>query len=239
MSDPSPHFLSEYSAKIKEVYVELRDFQFFHSPFSDTLTDARFIGRNAVKQRIKNILERSKTRSGTYLVTGFRGMGKTSVVRQAIDLYNKQSKPKVWQEIMYFLGPLIVLTLLTVFFFIAIISIYNSLVFSYKLALAIFTFLLIACLNSYIREINNFNFLKVYEKIGGFIVLLLLFFFSYFIFYTEFSIPFFESDTINNYLSTLNKIKSNIIKILLVIIHTYIFTSGLFFFLRHSTKFIL
>ena len=55
-------------------------------------------------------------------------------------------------------------------------------------------------------------------------------FFSYFIFYTEFSIPFFESDTINNYLSTLNKIKSNIIKILLVIIHTYIFTSGLFFF---------
>jgi hypothetical protein len=83
---------SEYSAKIKEVYVELKDYEFFHSPYSRTLKDIRFIGREKVKKRIKTILQSSQTRSGTYLVTGFRGMGKTSVVRQAIGEHNRINK---------------------------------------------------------------------------------------------------------------------------------------------------
>ncbi len=83
--------LSDFSAKIKEVFVELKNYKFFHSPYSETLEDNRFIGRKAARQRIKNILRQSQTRSGSYLITGFRGMGKTSMVRQAIAEYNREN----------------------------------------------------------------------------------------------------------------------------------------------------
>ncbi|HKK80450.1 MAG TPA: hypothetical protein VJ933_12520, partial [Phaeodactylibacter sp.] len=96
MSQHTP--FQAYSAKIKEVYVELRDYTFFHSPYSKTLGDARFIGRNKVKERIKSILRYSQTRSGTYLVTGCRGMGKTSVVRQAVAEHNEDQTEKTGAE---------------------------------------------------------------------------------------------------------------------------------------------
>jgi len=99
--------LSKYSAKIKNVYIELKDYRFFHSPYdnpeksdnsnkkkkSESLnyTKDRFIGRNKVKDRIISILEHTDIKSGSYLITGFRGMGKTSVIRQAIDDYNAKS----------------------------------------------------------------------------------------------------------------------------------------------------
>lgn len=99
--------LSKYSAKIKDVYIELKDYRFFHSPYhnpekSDNSgkkkkskdsnhTKDRFIGRNKVKERIISILEHTDIKSGSYLITGFRGMGKTSVIRQAIDDYNAKS----------------------------------------------------------------------------------------------------------------------------------------------------
>lgn len=86
----SQSHLSNYSAWIKEVYIELRNYKFYHSPYSKELEEGRgrFIGRKSVKNRIKLILKRSETKSGAYLVTGFRGMGKTSVVREAINEYN-------------------------------------------------------------------------------------------------------------------------------------------------------
>lgn len=74
----------KFSSKIKHLLIELQDYKFFHSPFGKTKPDNRFIGRNKVLNRLKNILENSDTRSGAYLVTGFRGMGKTSLVRKAI-----------------------------------------------------------------------------------------------------------------------------------------------------------
>jgi hypothetical protein len=96
--------LSKYSAKIKNVYIELKDYRFFHSPYDESVapdrvaqagspktldkTRDRFIGRKAVKERIRSILGHTDTKSGSYLITGFRGMGKTSVIRQAIEEYN-------------------------------------------------------------------------------------------------------------------------------------------------------
>lgn len=88
-SQTSVNPLAGYSAKIQDVYIELKDYQFYHSPYSEELDDDRFIGRNAILERIQSILGNSKTQSGAYLVTGFRGMGKTSTVRKAIKLYNQ------------------------------------------------------------------------------------------------------------------------------------------------------
>ncbi len=95
-----PQFsLSDYSARIKEVYIELKNYRFHHSPYSGELDDQRFIGRTSVKRRIRLILKNSRTKSGAYLVTGFRGMGKTSVVREAIREYNKNIKFPVRKNI--------------------------------------------------------------------------------------------------------------------------------------------
>ncbi|KAB8153484.1 hypothetical protein EZY14_009630 [Kordia sp. TARA_039_SRF] len=91
--------LSKYSAKIKDVYIELKGYDFFHSPFyKDENPDKqkadcskRFIGREKIIKRIQSILKNTNIKSGAYLITGFRGMGKTSVIREAIFNHNFES----------------------------------------------------------------------------------------------------------------------------------------------------
>lgn len=95
--------LSEYSVKIKHVLIEMKSYNFYHSPFSKNVDyrdkdaegpiyDDRFLGRNRARRTIVNILENSATKSGTYLIAGYRGMGKTSVVRMAVAEYNHKKR---------------------------------------------------------------------------------------------------------------------------------------------------
>ncbi|MEO9482555.1 MAG: hypothetical protein ABJG47_03890 [Ekhidna sp.] len=72
------------SAKLKNIFIELHNYKFFHSPEGTKKTYNRYIGRIKLREKLKTILTNSETRSGAYLVTGFRGMGKTSLVRKAI-----------------------------------------------------------------------------------------------------------------------------------------------------------
>ncbi|MBK8151384.1 MAG: ATP-binding protein [Acidobacteria bacterium] len=88
-SSIGPSSFGKYSARIKNVYIELNNYRFLHSPYSGETVKARFIGRTRVKERIKAILGRADVRSGSYLITGFRGMGKTSVIREGIEEFNK------------------------------------------------------------------------------------------------------------------------------------------------------
>jgi len=76
--------LSRYSSKIKDIYLQLHDYSFFHSPSGLKKEDARFIGRETIIQKLHNILTNSETRAGAYLVTGYRGVGKTSLVRKVL-----------------------------------------------------------------------------------------------------------------------------------------------------------
>lgn len=84
-------YTKEYSSRIKDILFELDDYQFFHSPYSQDKPSDWFIGRNKVLHRLKMILKKTVTMSGAYLVTGFRGMGKTSLVRKAIEETNKEN----------------------------------------------------------------------------------------------------------------------------------------------------
>ncbi|HHG85706.1 MAG TPA: ATP-binding protein, partial [Bacteroidetes bacterium] len=76
--------MNSKSAKIKNIYIELPGYEYFHSPSGVSRKDKRLIGRKAVKERLQTILKNSKTKAGAYLVTGYRGMGKTSLVRDII-----------------------------------------------------------------------------------------------------------------------------------------------------------
>lgn len=81
--------LQHFSSRIKEVWLELHDYQFYHSPYSkDVKIPHKFLGRKTAKDRIVTLLKQTVTNSGAYLVTGFRGMGKTSLVRLAVEEYN-------------------------------------------------------------------------------------------------------------------------------------------------------
>lgn len=88
----SDYPLSKYSAKIKDVYIELKNYKFFHSPYDESVSKHRFIGRKKVKNRINSILDNTDVKSGSYLITGFRGMGKTSVVRESLNEFNNKQK---------------------------------------------------------------------------------------------------------------------------------------------------
>ncbi len=91
MSDPNIRNFS----KILDIYLPLHDYTFDHGPSSSDEIHKRFIGREEVKRKLKLLLqpsddkERKKADHGAYLVTGYRGMGKTSLVRQVIAEINK------------------------------------------------------------------------------------------------------------------------------------------------------
>lgn len=90
----SPDYLQKnFTLKTTSYLLELEEYEFFHSPFSldEKKLDTKFIGRDKELSRLRLILENSKTKSGAYLITGFRGMGKTSIVRKAIKQVNEEN----------------------------------------------------------------------------------------------------------------------------------------------------
>ena len=83
-----------YINRVPDIYIELPKYKFFHSPnpLDHKNQDDRFIGREDLLKKLKLILTHSDTKAGAYLITGFRGMGKTSVVRRAIAEINRDAK---------------------------------------------------------------------------------------------------------------------------------------------------
>lgn len=70
---------------IKGVAFELpENFKYDHSPSEE---DDIFFGREEEKDKFLSILKNSKRKKGVYLVSGYRGMGKTSFVEKVISEY--------------------------------------------------------------------------------------------------------------------------------------------------------
>lgn len=81
---PKTSPLAFHFAKIKDVWLEVANCDFFHSHLGEKDSDGFFLGRKKAKEHLKMLLRHSKSRSGAYLVTGFRGMGKTSLVHEVL-----------------------------------------------------------------------------------------------------------------------------------------------------------
>jgi hypothetical protein len=73
----------KFSSQIKSIKIYLPDFKFRKDEKNKGVYDT-FIGRDLICQKLRNWLT-SDTKTGSYLVTGYRGMGKTSVVNRVID----------------------------------------------------------------------------------------------------------------------------------------------------------
>lgn len=94
-------FSDEYSSRIKKIIIQLHDYHYYHGPYKEIFGDNRFIGRKAILTKLKSLFTSSEYKSGVYLITGYRGSGKTSLVNKAIDEINNRVKLLKGNKIAY------------------------------------------------------------------------------------------------------------------------------------------
>ena len=84
-----------FNSFIKDVFLELPNYRFNHNPVegSDVKKDSNeiFLGREKIEQNFLTILKNGSS-NGSYLVTGYRGMGKTSFVKRVLSKYKDYRK---------------------------------------------------------------------------------------------------------------------------------------------------
>ena len=99
-----------YSSKVKRINIPLPSFTFVHKSWFprkiDNSTPGYIIGRDRIIEKLKSWLTKEKTNGGVYLVTGYRGMGKTSFVNRV--LFELVGEPGFWVNFFGFVFFIIV-----------------------------------------------------------------------------------------------------------------------------------
>ena len=89
-----------YYSHLRNVIIPLPGFKHFHyaSSSEDKIED--FIGRSSITDKLSAWLKDSASKySGAYLVTGYRGMGKSTFVYEAIEkLKKEEGDKKYWKK---------------------------------------------------------------------------------------------------------------------------------------------
>lgn len=93
MSDKNTAFDYASNSKIKKIYLELPDgYKYRHHSFGEGIEgDNEFLGRANILKSFVDTLK-SNSDKGVYLVTGYRGMGKTSFVKKVTRELKKECK---------------------------------------------------------------------------------------------------------------------------------------------------
>ena len=113
----SNKFIKKYTSKIPPMYIPIPEFKFYHGASSEDKVDSKFIGREGIIRRLKSWLADGVTDTGVYLVTGFRGMGKSSFVGKVL---NEITKPNWIPKLTHaFKFVIFVLCLFIVFFMVS------------------------------------------------------------------------------------------------------------------------
>jgi len=87
------------NSKIKKIRVELPHYSFSHSSSGDSSHD--FIGRERIKEKLKQVIEDSPDEPGVYLIAGNRGVGKTSYVNEIVKKTSLQPKSDFTENLRY------------------------------------------------------------------------------------------------------------------------------------------
>ena len=124
-----------YSSKVKRVNIPIPGFTFFHKASSEEEVDPKFIGREQISDKLYSWLK-DDPKGGSYLVTGFRGMGKSSFVGRVL---NKLVRRTTMKE--YIAG---------ITFFLSIFIGYIFLFYSYFVSLGALFTMVISSLYLYI-----------------------------------------------------------------------------------------
>ena len=102
--------LNKESFRVKSIFLELPSYSYFHSVLNKSNEDIneRFVGRKELIDKLKSFIYETTRSTGTYLVTGFRGMGKTSVVNKTLAELNPEPKFSNYVLLWVLLIPVII-----------------------------------------------------------------------------------------------------------------------------------
>lgn len=90
----------KYSSTKKYLKIFVPDFAFKHDN-DDAKGKDKFVGREVQFRRLYTWLT-SDSKSGSYLITGYRGMGKSLLVRRVIEIITRE--PRAYKEILFLLA---------------------------------------------------------------------------------------------------------------------------------------
>ena len=101
--------LNSKSFKVKRLLLELPNYAYYHTSIKEGKVDPndRFVGRTAIVNKLLSFIYETSSNTGTYLVTGFRGMGKTSVVNKALACLNPRHKTMPYLSLFILVLPFI------------------------------------------------------------------------------------------------------------------------------------
>jgi hypothetical protein len=83
-------FTQYWGSKPKAICIPLPRFDFFHKPSTEKEVDAKYIGRDRISDELRNWIQDDSC-SGSYLVTGYRGVGKSSFVGKVLNQVTVQN----------------------------------------------------------------------------------------------------------------------------------------------------
>jgi len=79
-----------FNSNIKELRIELPNYHYCHSLSEESCTQkSDFVGRKQILEKLISLINDTDNKTGVYLVTGNRGVGKTSFVNKAINKINE------------------------------------------------------------------------------------------------------------------------------------------------------
>ena len=90
----------KFSSTKKYLKIFVPDFAFKHDN-DDKKGKDKFVGREVQFRRLYTWLT-SESKSGSYLITGYRGMGKSLLVRRVIEVISRE--PRAYKEIVFFVA---------------------------------------------------------------------------------------------------------------------------------------
>ena len=140
-------------SRIKKVLIELPHYSFSHS---STEKSPHFVGRVQIRQKLIKLIESTIDKTGVYLVTGNRGVGKTSLVSEVIGQTSLQRNSNFFCGLRYFFILLFSVAVTQYCFQRFELSVERRLIIS-----AIFgipSFLLLCYFNDYRRKISKHSF---------------------------------------------------------------------------------
>ena len=74
----------------ERISFRLRNFTFFHRSSTEEAIDPKYRPESNPLHQLSNWLKENQSDSGTYLITGYRGAGKSSFVNYTINELNKK-----------------------------------------------------------------------------------------------------------------------------------------------------
>lgn len=98
-----------FSSSIKHILIPIPGFENYHQTGTESIEDKKFIGRKAIIAKLTSWIANDKTLTGAYLITGYRGMGKSSFVGKV--LYDLSNRPTQIPATIHVIAKLILIAL--------------------------------------------------------------------------------------------------------------------------------